>query len=169
MVAVQQPPAVRRARRGWRRHGPRVSPSDWARDWSPRGSKNLLGELKVAWLYNQQHPQRPVQHARPGRHGDPDAAAILKWQGALGTIGSRQASRHSGHRWHGGDPYDTLVRAKDTSIRLVMINGVARYGMPAVMTRSPPDDETVQVGGQARRLCLKQQTCDPDVARSAVP
>ena len=22
-------------------------------DWSPTGSKNLLGELKVAWLYSQ--------------------------------------------------------------------------------------------------------------------
>jgi hypothetical protein len=57
-----------------------------------------------------------------------------------------------------------LVRAKETAIRLVMINGVARYGLPALMTLLSPDDQTVKVGGQSRKLYLKQQTSDPDVA-----
>ena len=32
-------------------------------DWSPSGSKNLLGELKVAWLYSPTHAGRAVQRA----------------------------------------------------------------------------------------------------------
>ena len=63
-----------------------------------------------------------------------------------------------------GDPYDALVHAKETDIRLVMINGVARYGVPALMTALAPEDQTVKVGGQSRRLFLKQETADPDVA-----
>jgi 5-methylthioadenosine/S-adenosylhomocysteine deaminase len=57
-----------------------------------------------------------------------------------------------------------LIRAKETAIRLVMINGVARYGAPEVMAKLVPPDETVRVAGQTRRLFLKQETADPDVA-----
>jgi hypothetical protein len=44
-----------------------------------------------------------------------------------------------------------------------MINGVARYGVPALMGLLSPDDQTVTVGGQSRKLYLKQVTSDPDV------
>ena len=45
-----------------------------------------------------------------------------------------------------------------------MINGVARYGVPALMAQLSPDDQTVKVGGQSRKLYLKQETSDPDVS-----
>src|SRR5262249_20899869 len=63
-----------------------------------------------------------------------------------------------------GDPYEALIRAKETDLRLVMINGVARYGVPALMGPLAPEDQTVKVDGQSRRLYLKQETADPDVA-----
>ena len=64
-----------------------------------------------------------------------------------------------------GDPYDAFIRAKETELRLVMINGIARYGVAEVMQRLAPSDQTVRVGGQTRRLFLKQETADPDVAQ----
>ena len=55
-------------------------------DWSPSGSKNLLGELKVAWLYSQ-HVLGGLFSARDlVAMATRDAAAILKWHKALGTI-----------------------------------------------------------------------------------
>jgi hypothetical protein len=45
-----------------------------------------------------------------------------------------------------------------------MINSVARYGTPAVMSALAPDDQTIKVGGQSRKLFLKQDLGDPDVA-----
>jgi hypothetical protein len=45
-----------------------------------------------------------------------------------------------------------------------MINGVARYGLPALMGPLAPENQAVSVGGQSRRLFLKQETVDPDVA-----
>ena len=132
-------------------------------DWSPTGSKNLLGELKVAWLYSQQVLNGLFTTRDLVAMATRDAAHILKWNGLLGTIAA--GARADVLVIDGtGDPYDALVHAKETDIRLVMINGVARYGVPALMGLLSPDDQTVTVGGQSRKLYLKQVTSDPDVA-----
>lgn len=54
--------------------------------------------------------------------------------------------------------------AKETAIRLVMINGVARYGMPGLMSALGAQGETLRVGGKTRSLYLDQATADPDVS-----
>jgi hypothetical protein len=46
-----------------------------------------------------------------------------------------------------------------------MINGIARYGVPEVMEHLAPTEQTLRVGGEIRRLFLKQDTADPDVAQ----
>ena len=90
-----------------------------------------------------------------------EAASILKWEGALGMIAAGARADLLVIDSATGDPYDALIRAKETDIRLVMINGVARYGMPALMAPLAPEDQTVSVGGQSRSLYLKQQTGRP--------
>jgi cytosine/adenosine deaminase-related metal-dependent hydrolase len=136
-------------------------------DWSPTGSKNLLGELKVAWLYSQ-HMLNGLFKARDlVAMATRDAACILKWKGLLGTISAGARAdilAIDGTGNPADDPYDALIHAKETAIRLVMINGVARYGVPALMGLLSPNDQTVKVGGQSRKLYLKQETSDPDVA-----
>jgi 5-methylthioadenosine/S-adenosylhomocysteine deaminase len=135
-------------------------------DWSPTGSKNLLGELKVAWLYSQ-HVLNGLFKARDlVAMATRDAARILKWKGLLGTIAAGARADILVIGGTGGpadEAYDALIHAKETDIRLVMINGVARYGVPALMAQLSPDDQTVKVGGQSRKLFLKQETSDPDV------
>ena len=133
-------------------------------DWSPSGSKNLLGELKVAWLYSQ-HLLDGVFSARDiVSMATRDAAAILKWQAALGTLERGKRADLLVIEGTKGDPYEALIKAKETSIRLVMINGIARYGTPALMKALGPDGETLRVGGRERKLYLQQDTADPDVA-----
>ena len=102
-------------------------------DWSPSGSKNLLGELKVAWLYSQ-HALGGLFSARDlVAMATRDAAAIVKWQKALGTLEPGKRADVVVIDGKQGDPYEALIKAKETSIRLVMINGVARYGAPELM------------------------------------
>ncbi len=133
-------------------------------DWSPSGSKNLLGELKVAWLYSQ--------HVLGGLFGardlvamaTRDAAAILKWHKALGTLEPGKRADIVVIDGKAGDPYEALIKVKETSIRLVMINGVARYGMPALMKALGAQGQTLPVGGKTRQIFLEQETADPDVA-----
>jgi 5-methylthioadenosine/S-adenosylhomocysteine deaminase len=132
-------------------------------DWSPSGSKNLLGELKVAWLYAQ-HQLNGLFGAREiVAMATCEAARILKWHDALGTLEVGKRADVLVIAGQEGDPYDALIRAKETAISLVMINGVARYGLPGLMKGLTPQGETVRVGGQPRRLFLQQETGDPDV------
>jgi 5-methylthioadenosine/S-adenosylhomocysteine deaminase len=133
-------------------------------DWSPSGSKNLLGELKVAWLYSQ-HMLGGLFSARDlVTMVTRDAAAIVKWDEALGTLEVGKRADVVVIDGKQGDPYEALIKAKETSIQLVMINGVARYGVPDLMEALGAKGETVRVGRGKRQLFLKQATGDPDVA-----
>jgi len=134
-------------------------------DWSPTGSKNLLGEMKVAWLHSQQALHGKFSARDIVAMATRDAARILKWDQALGTIDVGKRADLLVITTVATDPYEALIRAKETDIVLVMINGIARYGVPALMQQLATDGETLRVGGQARQLYLKQESADPDVAQ----
>jgi len=133
-------------------------------DWSPSGSKNLLGELKAAFVVSRElggvfSDRELVAMATCG------GAAILGWQQALGSLAQGRRADPLVVKGTTGDPYRALIRAKETAITLVMINGVPRYGVPALMTALgvPDTAEKVAVGGSPRRLYLEQTTQDPAV------
>ena len=93
-----------------------------------------------------------------------DAAAILKWQAALGTLEPGKHADLCVVAGAGGDPYESLIQAPETQVSLVMIEGVPRYGRTALMHALHADGEAVDVGGQHRSLFLKDADGDPDVA-----
>jgi cytosine/adenosine deaminase-related metal-dependent hydrolase len=132
-------------------------------DWSPSGSKNLLGELKVAWL----HSQRALGGVFSARDlvamATCDAAAILHWQRALGSIEVGKRADLIVVTGRSGEPYEALIRAPETAIRLVMINGVPRYGTPGLVAALGVTGERWRVGGRERALFLEQAGGDPDV------
>jgi len=133
-------------------------------DWSPSGSKNLLGELKVAHLYSQANggiftDQEIVALATR------NAASILRWDKFLGSIepGKRADLLVIDHRPK--DVYQALIKAKENSVRLVIINGIPRCGTPELMTSLGAGNvETLSIGGEKRAIYLGQKTGDPDVA-----
>jgi 5-methylthioadenosine/S-adenosylhomocysteine deaminase len=132
-------------------------------DWSPTGSKNLLGELKVARLYSEAlggvfSDRELVTMATRG------AAVILQWDTVIGTLEAGKRADLLVIEGQSGDPYAALIRAKETSLQLVMINGIARYGTPPLMLPLGPGGETLQVAGHLRQVFLQQATADPDVA-----
>ena len=92
-----------------------------------------------------------------------DAARILKWERAVGSLEAGKRADLLVIDGASGDAYETLLRARETDIRLVMINGIARYGVPEVMTALAPEGETVRVGGKSRRLYLEQKEADEAV------
>ncbi|HEX9784624.1 MAG TPA: amidohydrolase family protein [Opitutaceae bacterium] len=94
-----------------------------------------------------------------------DAAAILKWHNALGTLEPGRRADVIVVAGKTGDPYEALIKSRETSIRLVMINGIARYGMPALMGALGVEGETLRIDGRARKIFLAQETSDPDVAQ----
>lgn len=131
-------------------------------DWSSTGSKNLIGELKVA---------RSVSAAEGGVFTDREllamatrnAAEILKWDKVLGSIEAGKRADIfiiSGRR---GDPYARLLESRETSIILVIIDGVPRYGRVSLMERFGSGTERLKVGSAERMMNLMQETADPVV------
>jgi 5-methylthioadenosine/S-adenosylhomocysteine deaminase len=133
-------------------------------DWSPSGSKNLLGEMKVAWLFSREQLQGAVTAKDIVSMATREGAAILKWSNALGSLEAGKRADLVVVYGKTNDPYEHLIKARETSIRLVMINGVPRYGLPSLMTKLGAAGESIRVGGNQRTLFLDQQTADPDVA-----
>ena len=134
-------------------------------DWSPTGSKNLLGELKVAWLYNKKNLNGLFKAREIVAMATRNAARILKWDKVLGSIKAGARADLLVIDSTATDPYKALLNASETDIRLVMINGVARYGWPDIMTKLAPNNQTTNVGGQTRSLFLEQETADADVGQ----
>lgn len=131
-------------------------------DWSPSGSKNLLGELKVARLVSQ--AMGSVFSARDIlAMATRNAAAILQWDAALGSLEAGKRADLIVIAQHADDPYENILQAKETAIRLVMINGIARYGMPSLMQRLGAVGESLRIGGLRRMIFLQQETADSSV------
>jgi hypothetical protein len=128
-------------------------------DWSPSGSKNLLGELKVAWLVAQQIGGITKQDivAMATRNG----ARILGWGASIGTLEAGKRADLIVVKGTSADPYDQLIRAKEPDISLVVINGIPRFGRTPLMTSLNAKGESIKIGGEARTLFLKQDTQDP--------
>jgi 5-methylthioadenosine/S-adenosylhomocysteine deaminase len=132
-------------------------------DWSPTGSKNLLGELKTAQLASAAEggvfEEREIV-AMATR----TASAILKWDAALGTVERGKRSDLLVIRGAQGDPYTQLLRCTEADVALVLIGGKARYGLPSFLKRLGASGvEKITVGGNDRLLNLRQLTADPVV------
>jgi cytosine/adenosine deaminase-related metal-dependent hydrolase len=132
-------------------------------DWSPTGSKNILGELKVARVVSRQ-AGNVFSDVELVEMVTTNAAQILGWQSQLGSleVGKRADvmvidAKHS-------DPYVSLLRSNERDVRLVMINGVARAGVPSLVRALAGKGEELLVGGRPRAVYLKQKEADPDVA-----
>jgi hypothetical protein len=131
-------------------------------DWSATGSKSLLYELKVA---------RAVSMAQGDVLSDRElvslvtrnAAQVLQWWDALGSLEPGKRADLMVVQGRGGDPYARLLNARETSISLVVIDGVARSGQPRFMTRLGPVTEEVRIGRARRALNLAQAEADPVV------
>jgi 5-methylthioadenosine/S-adenosylhomocysteine deaminase len=137
-------------------------------DWSPSGSKNLLGELKLARL---------VDGLDGSGLSDFDLIAlatrnpaeILGWDEQLGTIEAGKRADLLVVSGEGGEGHAHLFTRSEHDVELVVVNGVPRYGASTLMRRllgqAAVAAEAGSVGGRARLLNLSQATGDPLVGR----
>src|ERR687891_1456788 len=132
-------------------------------DWSPSGSKNLLGEMKVAWLVAQEK-ESGLTARDIAAMATINAAGILKWDHALGSIEPGKRADLIVVNGRTGDAYEHLLKARETSITLVVIDGKARCGQPRMMDRLSGGGETLRVGESPRVPELAKQMDDPGSA-----
>jgi cytosine/adenosine deaminase-related metal-dependent hydrolase len=127
-------------------------------DWSPSGSKNLLGELKVAHAWTQMHGL-PFKERDLLAMVTCDAAAILHWDKAVGSIAPTMQADLLLVDGTAGDPYAAIFHAPETAIAAVLIGGVAHYGHVAAMRAlGVSGGEAVSVGGQKQLLAFDPAT-----------
>jgi 5-methylthioadenosine/S-adenosylhomocysteine deaminase len=138
-------------------------------DWSVSGSKSLFGELKVARLVSREIGAG-LQDEDLVAMATCDAAAILHWDGALGSLeAGKRADLVVLRTEDDSEAYAPLLDARETDILLVLINGVPRYGMPSLMKKvGVTNGEAIRVGGKNRQVYLAQKTVDPAVGKISV-
>jgi cytosine/adenosine deaminase-related metal-dependent hydrolase len=133
-------------------------------DWSPSGSKSLLGELKVADLHiraQQLETEFPPQAICAMATSNP--ADALGWDGRLGRLKTGLHGDFLVLPDRGADPYTTLIRATEPDIQLVAINGYPMYGTDALMRAAGAvNPEPIQVSPTLARTITLVDERIPD-------
>jgi hypothetical protein len=133
-------------------------------DWSPSGSKNLLGELKVAKAVSG-HFGLGLTDYDIAAMATCNPAAILKWDNSLGTLASGKLADFVVIAGVSDDPYLHLIKAREDDVILVAIGGRARYGLTQLMTALGCAGESVTVAGSKRLADFDDASGDPDIEK----
>jgi cytosine/adenosine deaminase-related metal-dependent hydrolase len=135
-------------------------------DWSPSGSKNLLGELKLARLVDRLDGD-DLSDFDLLSMATRNAAEILEWDKQVGTVEAGKRADLLVVRGETGDAHAHLFECGEDDVELVVINGVPRYGASRTMRRllgeAAASAEEGSIAGRARLLYLVHETGDPDV------
>jgi cytosine/adenosine deaminase-related metal-dependent hydrolase len=129
-------------------------------DWTPSGSRNILMELKVAWLCIQQARRRKVEgfsFEDLAKAVTISGATAAGWQDHLGTIEPGKLADFVVLDANHKDPYKNLVYTTERHVRFVMIGGVPRYGDTGIMQDAGvprAQMESLDVGGRPKQLHL---------------
>jgi 5-methylthioadenosine/S-adenosylhomocysteine deaminase len=128
-------------------------------DWSPSGSKSILGELKVARVVADrlgwELSDEDIVHMATIHPGDILARGWRRQTGRLqpGAIADITVIKAAPR----AEPYSAVVKATETDVELVVIGGSPRYGTTELMKAAgAPTVTTLTVRDQSRALALRQ-------------
>jgi len=129
-----------------------------APDWTPSGEPNLLDELRLASGLNKDQLGGLWTAKDLVKMVTSNAAAVLK---LAAEIGSLRKGQHADILVLQGDasrPYEALLDAKLSQVRLVVVRGKALYGEPALMSPLEPNSycESIQICGAPKVVCVKE-------------
>jgi cytosine/adenosine deaminase-related metal-dependent hydrolase len=128
-------------------------------DWSVSGSKNLLGELKVADLWNQHHLSKLFSDLELCQMVTSNAADALGLEDRIGRIRPGLAADLVVLASHHPDPYRNLIESTEAHVLLVVADGRACYGTPELVRAACAlNVEPVRVGGSPHAISLPDPT-----------
>ena len=125
-------------------------------DWSPSGSKNLLGELKVADLWNTTHLDKQLAAQDICQMATCNPADAINWSDKIGRLkpGLHGDVLVTTDRVE-DDPYRNLIESVERDVLLVAINGQPFYGTTKLMKATGADRaEPIKVGRLRRAIQL---------------
>ncbi len=128
-------------------------------DWGPSGTRNVLGELKVAWLVNKAKKWGFTEFDMVRMITCVPGDALV---GAWGVQAGRLQAEALGDvvvidAAQSEDPFKKILVATESDIRLVVVGGRALYGETALMKAAKAASlSSIRVAGQKRSLSLKK-------------
>jgi 5-methylthioadenosine/S-adenosylhomocysteine deaminase len=129
-------------------------------DWAPSGTKNLLGELKIAKLTSNQLGGLFADEQLV-RMVTSIPAKIMGWDSFVGSIEKgKQADLLVIGRAE-GDPYGTLIEATESDVAAVVIGGKLRAGRASLVDPTTPGVELIHVANQSMVLDLVDDPKQP--------
>jgi cytosine/adenosine deaminase-related metal-dependent hydrolase len=132
-------------------------------DWTWSGSNRVTDELSCAydWLHGRGSDLVDVDLWEMVTG---DAAVLLGLQGRLGVLTPGAEADISVFTWS-AEPYRAVFEAGHDDVRLVMIDGMARYGVPALvdgLEQNAAWCETVTACAESRTLCAAEGDAGTD-------
>jgi cytosine/adenosine deaminase-related metal-dependent hydrolase len=133
-------------------------------DWGPSGTKNLLGEMKVARIASDLFDYH-LSDADIVEMVTSNAGTVLErsWRRPIGRLVAGGFADVTVVRRRGaGDIWSQIVDAIERDIALVMISGRGRYGDAKLMTALGMTGESfaMTVAGRSRRVALSDPADD---------
>lgn len=129
-------------------------------DWSPSGSKNLLGELKIARIVSA-HAGGLFTAEELVRMVTVTPATMLGWDGQVGSLQRGRKADLLILEGQGGDPYEHLIDAGEDDVLAVVIDGRPRHGRLGFLDFDAARQERVVIGGKDYSLDLTEAGSDP--------
>jgi 5-methylthioadenosine/S-adenosylhomocysteine deaminase len=124
-------------------------------DWGPSGSKNVLGELKVADLWNRDHLGGAFSDQQLCEMVTATPADALEWTDQIGRLRKNLQADVLVVDERDGDPYRNLIESSEREVRLVLIGGKARYGRTSLMRAAHAEaTEPIPQAGRGRAISL---------------
>jgi 5-methylthioadenosine/S-adenosylhomocysteine deaminase len=124
-------------------------------DWSPSGSKNLLGELKVVDLWNKAHLGGELEAQEICAMATCNPADAINWSERLGRLKPGLHGDVLVTTDRGGDPYVNLIESIERDVLLVAINGQPFYGTTKLMKAAGAQHaEPIRLGRLRRSVQL---------------
>ena len=127
-------------------------------DWAPSGTKSLLGELKVADLYNRTALGGLLSDLDLCRMVTSNPADALGWEARVGRLKAGLCGDFVVVARGDADVYRNLVLALEQDVQLVAINGYPMVGTAALMEAcAAVAPEPIDVGGVERVVSLRDE------------
>jgi 5-methylthioadenosine/S-adenosylhomocysteine deaminase len=124
-------------------------------DWAPSGSKNVLGELKVADLWNRAHFASSFSDQELCEMVTSNPADALEWTGRTGRLKPGLQADVLVVDDEVSDPYRNLIGSIERNVRLVLVGGKSRYGRTTLMRATKAvAAEPIPQAGRGRAVSL---------------
>jgi 5-methylthioadenosine/S-adenosylhomocysteine deaminase len=129
-------------------------------DWGPSGTKNLLGELKIARAVSD-HLNGLFSDLELVRMVTSTPAKMVGWDPYLGSVEVGKVADLLVLDGTSGDPYANLIAAAEDKVCVVIIDGRPRVGRATVLDPTRDGVELIRVAGQDMVLDITESPTHP--------